>query len=61
MSLFERGLQIQCLYGHSNTVYNQQYVDTGSTFADKTLFWEGFPLDVGTLLWALASIQPQEH
>ena len=25
------------------------------------LFWEGFPLDVGTLLWGLASIQPQEH
>ena len=25
------------------------------------LFWEGFPLDVGTLLRGLASIQPQEH
>jgi hypothetical protein len=24
-------------------------------------FWEGFPLDVGTLLLGLASIQPQEH
>ena len=24
-------------------------------------FWEGFPLDVGTLLRGLASIQPQEH
>ena len=24
------------------------------------LFWEGFPLDVGTLLQGLASIQPQE-
>ena len=23
------------------------------------LFWEGFPLDVRTLLWVLASIQPQ--
>jgi hypothetical protein len=25
------------------------------------LFLEGFPLDVGTLLQGLASIQPQEH
>ena len=25
------------------------------------LFWEGFPLDVGTLLCGLAFIQPQEH
>ena len=24
-------------------------------------FWECFPLDVGTLLWGIASIQPQEH
>ena len=24
------------------------------------VFWEGFPLDVGTLLQGLASIQPQE-
>jgi hypothetical protein len=23
------------------------------------LFWEGFPLNVGTLLWGLASIQPR--
>ena len=25
------------------------------------LFWEGFPLDVGTLLWGLDSIQLEEH
>jgi hypothetical protein len=25
------------------------------------LFWEGFPLYVGTLLRGLASIQPQDH
>jgi len=25
------------------------------------LFWEDFPLDVGTLLRGFASIQPQEH
>ena len=25
------------------------------------LFWEGFPLDVGTFLQEFASIQPREH
>jgi hypothetical protein len=28
---------------------------------EPPLFCEGFPLDAGTLLWGLASIQPQEH
>ena len=26
-----------------------------------SLFWEGFPLDVGTLLQGFTAIQPQEH
>jgi hypothetical protein len=39
-------------------------IRVGPSFADitdYTLLWEGFPIDLGTFLWGLASIQPQEH
>ena len=56
------------------TLHDQKYVDTCSSnisfqmhvvppllLQQPPLFWEGFPIKVGTLLQGLASIQPQEH
>jgi hypothetical protein len=46
---------------HSNIMGINKELVPSLLLKQPPLIWEGFPVDVGTLLRGLASIHPQEH